>query len=286
MSSFEEFHTSQKRQRAWKEAIQKDLDRVSLGDTIEMNGSKQDETRSTMNNIGAVLERVELQMFFVGLIYLELVAATMIFVLEHDVGTLTNTAKIEKIADVDSTSFRLLTAILNFTNFCFVIDSCCLLYAFGLKTFSHIGYSVDFCIILTMLWNQLNNSVLDLYFPVQFLGFLRFWRVARLISTMVSKVEHSHKDTKSKLQNVKIQLKNQTIECNRLEALKSNEIDLRKQVEKLVQAYKDEVETLKEALKIAALDVAAAAEESFNEDPMKEVKGEIDMEGDEFFDGE
>ncbi len=304
MLTFEEFHTTQKRQRAWKEAIEKkDIDSKEGSSTSpekkaavnqEIKDVIQSRTSLTVVNrrIGAVLEGAEIQLFIVGLIYLDLVASIIIFVLENDVGTLTNTAKIEKIIDTESTIFRLTSSLSNFTTFCFVIDICGLMYAFGLKFFSHIGYTIDFCVIMSVMWNNLNNNVLDLYFPVQLLGFLRCWRVSRLVATLVANVEQKHEETKIKLHDVEIRLQNQKKECNMLEASKSSETKLRKQVERLVQAYKDEVETLKEALKIAALDVAAAtAEGLIKEDQKGEPKeeddeaGMVDEEGDKFYDG-
>ena len=64
-------------------------------------------------------------------------------------------------------------------------------------------------------------------------------------------------------------------------------IEARKSVELMLKGYKDEVETLSEALKIAALDVAESARDEFmaeEEAGMYEgEEGEIDEEGDEFF---
>jgi hypothetical protein len=61
------------------------------------------------------------------------------------------------------------------------------------------------------------------------------------------------------------------------DALK-REIESRKRVESMLRGYKDEVETLSEALKIAAVDIAEAAMDQMREDAEGELVGE-----DEFF---
>jgi len=313
MKSFEEFHTSQKRQRAWQEAIMKEKQEkiMSIKTTTtkhnenqSVQGAKQkadDESKAlSRHKIGQTLEAVETQLFIVIMIYLDLVASTIIYVLENDVGTFTNTAKIEPLVDNDSIILRLLTSLTSFTTICFVIELCGLIYAFGINFFSHHGYCIDMSIIVVCIGNNMYNTGLDLIFPLAFLGFLRFWRIARLVSMMISNVERKNDVTKSMLMQTEMQLKTKTMQYNRLDASLRNEVDLRKQVEKALLSYKDEIETLKEALKIAAMDVAMAAkddiatlamdtigeddEDESNVDKIVDVDDGND-DGDEFFDG-
>ena len=297
IKSFEEFHTSQKRLRAWNEAVQKESEKLIT--TEEKKRGEEDviddDNVKTLSrrNIGRLLEAYEIQLFIVMLIYLDLIACTICYVLENDVGTLSSTAKIEKIVDTeDSMILRFLSSISSFTIICFVIEISGLIYSFGIEFFTHLGYCLDMLIISSIVCNNIYESGIDLLFPLQFLSFLRFWRVARLVSMMVSKVEVEHDNTKSKLNEIIRQAKMQNVEYKRLEVSVTKEVELRKEVERSLRAYKDEVETLREALKIAAMDVAMTASGGNGEidEKTEEVDNDngklIDENGDEFFDGD
>jgi hypothetical protein len=300
IKSFEEFHTSQKRLRAWNEAVQKE--REKLTSTEEKRGDGKDVMDDnnvktfSRRNVGRLLEAYEIQLFVVLLIYLDLVSCTISYVLENDVGTLSSTSKIEKIVDSeDSMILRFLSSISSFTIICFVIEISGLVYSFGIEFFTHFGYCLDMLIISSIVCNNIYEPGIDLIFPLQFLSFFRFWRVARLVSMMVLKVEVEHDNTKLKLNEMERQAKMQNAEYKRLEVSVTKEVGLRKEVEKSLLAYKDEVETLREALKIAAMDVAMTVNgESGNIDTISIENTDIvdngdgkliDENGDEFFDG-
>ncbi len=324
MKSFEEFHTLQKRKRAWDRLKQKEeFDPPTSKEESKSPSSEKstndDKGKSIVVNdndsvsvsrrsaIGQMIESYETQLFIVALIYLDLITYTITYILENDVGTFSNSEKVEKIVDTDdSTLLRFLSSIMNFTSICFVIEMFGLIFSFGVVNFfTHFGYCLDAFIISTILYDSMSsyNTTMDVLFPVQFLSFLRFWRVARLISTIVSKVEEEHEETKFKLNEIEKEVKTEKMKSYHLQISNSNETDLRKKVERTLQAYKDEVETLKEALKIAALDVTITAREEFQENTHEVlVAGEkeakifrkndgqadgtfIDQNGDEFFDG-
>lgn len=337
MKSFEEYHTSQKRQRAWQEATKKEYDQIvnqSKETNVKAPNQDDDDTIADIQNdednnnnniskmkilprkekIGRLLESYEVQLFIVILIYIDLVTCTIMYVLENDVGTLTNSIKVEKVVDDDSNLMRFLSSLCNFTIICFVLELCALMYSFGYKFFTHFGYLLDLIIVsLILLSNTIETNggdvqhivggfllllllqLIELFIPLQlFLGYLRFWRIARLVSTMVKEVEDDHQETKSKLQLLKKHVDIKQMECNHLEASNSNEVILRKEVEKSLHAYKDEVETLKEALKIAAWDIAlTVTDEGGTED---ETMGDVGSRGrddgddkddvlDKFYDG-
>jgi hypothetical protein len=323
MKSFEEFHTSQKRQRAWDEADQKEKTKTlqlkkedlkndeynSGGDTNANFKANSNNKSISRHTIGQTLEMHESQLFMVALIYINLVTCTITYIFENDVGTLTSTARVEKLFDPDSAILQILSSITNFTTVCFLLEIGGLVYSFGIMTFfSHFGYSMDAFIIGSILYDNIYDSDFGFgsYIPIQFLTYLRCWRVIRLISTMVSKVENSHEETKVKLARVEKQVMKQEMDCRQLQISNLDEMELRKQVEKLLTVYKDEVETLKEALKIAALDVAIATKEVMKgdgeragvgheerivkeDDSSDHFKDEddnfVDSNGDTFFDG-
>lgn len=300
IKSFEEFHTSQKRQRAWDQAnsrewtVDKGYEKKEKDDEEEKNIPNDNDNDKSLSRhtIGRILETFEVQLFIVLLIYLDLIACTITYVFENDIGTLTSAVKVEKLVDNDSALLRLFSSLESFITICFVIEMGGLIYSFGMSIFSHIGYCLDMVIIVSLLYNNVYEFGVDLVFPLQFLGYLRCWRVARLVTTLVSRVEHDHEETKLELNEMKRLIEAKITQCNRLEALNANEVILRKQVEKSLYAYKDEVETLKEALKIAAMDVSINAKgEMENIGTVDKIHSEdgkadkfIDQNGDDFYD--
>ena len=111
---------------------------------------------------------------------------------------------------------------------------------------------------------------------VRLLGFARAWRLLRLGATVLAKAEAEHGDTKAVLRlaqaTAREMKKQKEFAADRVRA----EVEARKRVEGMLRGYKDEVETLSEALKIAAIDVAEAARDQMMEDDL-----ENDLENDD-----
>lgn len=83
------------------------------------------------------------------------------------------------------------------------------------------------------------------------------------MSTLLKKKDKEIDDAIECWQEDQELLEKSKVEIARLEDAIRRENDSKKRVEKMLKSYKDEVETLNEALKIAALDIANAAGDQF-----------------------
>ena len=94
---------------------------------------------------------------------------------------------------------------------------------------------------------------------VRVLGMFRMWRLIRLVNTLLAKKDKEMDRTLDDWQADQQLLEEARVEISRLEDSIRRELDSKKRIETMLKSYKDEVETLNEALKIAALDIANAA---------------------------
>jgi len=288
MQSFEAFHASQERQRAREKLEKTQQHENNSAHTISNNVIKPATWRDLL---GQKLEMYEVQFGIAILIYIDLVACTIYHVMESS-------------SDIDMHGMpgsnqsydsggggivlRMLSSVLNFTMFGFILEIGALIYSFGSSFFSHYGYSMDLIIVSAIMYDNVYD--LDL-FPMRFLGLLRVWRVARLVVTVVNRVQEEHNITKTKLIQSGEEMSRANVDLKRLEENCKSEVDLRKQVERMLQGYKDEVDTLNEALQIAAMDVAGVARKEMDthertmKDTIDEGKYHFDQEGDKFYDG-
>ena len=78
----------------------------------------------------------------------------------------------------------------------------------------------------------------------------------RLMNTLLTTKETKLQETKDAWDTDLQILEETRVEIARLEDNLRRELDSKKRVETMLRSYKDEVETLNEALKIAALDIA------------------------------
>jgi len=107
---------------------------------------------------------------------------------------------------------------------------------------------------------------------IHLLSFLRCWRFIRLFSSLLSSVKEEHEHTKDIVVEKEQEIAEMEMELSRKNDAIEREIEGRKRLMLTLQGYKDEVDTLNEALRIAAMDVAMVAEEE------EEEEEEMDME--------
>ena len=143
--------------------------------------------------------------------------------------------------------------------------------------FVHVGYIVDTLVIGLCVFCEIDGYGKE----VRMLNFLRVWRLIRLVNSMLTEVRNEHDDTRAVLKLEQLKVKEVNAEKALVEDSLKREVEARKRVETMLRGYKDEVETLSEALKIAAIDVAEAARDQMMED---EEGAYIDEDNEEFFD--
>merc|ERR1740124_1363838 len=277
--SFEEFHTAQKRERASQsvatnnknrppadEASTRDADNAN--DKLPTTATKSSWSQRT---IGKTLETCEVQFAVSALIYLDLIASTLLLFINNHRTETYGSSTAQTIYHEHSLPTCVLTSFQNFTLICFVLELTALLYAFRLSTLSHLGYVTDILIVLTIVYDGAYGPA---GIPLRLLGLLRVWRIARLVATAVDGVRALHDVTRL------------GAGVERLEEEGRLEREGRVEVERMLRGFKDEADTLKEALQIAAVEVAGVAEEELGEDGCvgREVEC-VEDGGERYYDG-
>mmetsp|Transcript_19319 Transcript_19319/g.35882 ORF Transcript_19319/g.35882 Transcript_19319/m.35882 type:complete len:338 (+) Transcript_19319:56-1069(+) len=226
-------------------------------------------TNKNVNDKGKLMELFEVQLLVLSCIGLDIL---------FSVAELIMTYNTESFLPL-STHMSLLRAIQSFTGFTlffFLLEICTLMITFKGEFFVHVGYLLDTVIVATCIFCEIDGWGKE----IRMLNFLRVWRLIRLVQSMMSEVRNEHEDTKSVLRLEQSKVKEAVAEKAILQDSLKRELEARRRVETMLRGYKDEVETLSEALKIAAIDVAEAAQQQLMEDDGVFV----DDEDDEFFD--
>ena len=141
-----------------------------------------------------------------------------------------------------------------FTVLVFVMEALLLLFAFGATLFSHLGYTLDCLVAVVTLGYRVTSDVR----VVSLFGFVRVWRIVRLVNRAVASHEEGAQAAREALL-IEQECARQALEDkSSAEERLQREIGSRKRVEEMLKTYKDEVETLREALHIAAQSIAEA----------------------------
>lgn len=149
-----------------------------------------------------------------------------------------------------------LRSFTSFTLFFFTLEVAALLIAFGVNVIGHYGYATDLFVVAIQLLLELRGNGKE----TRLLNIFRFWRVARLVNALVGVEKELHEETKELLQLKDVEMKKVESESRRIAGEFAKEKEARDAIEEMLQNYKNEVETLNEALKIAAMDIAEVAQ--------------------------
>ena len=196
--------------------------------------------------LGATLESSDIQVVIVTLIVLDIVIALVrLFTSFGGIPYLSKAESFNKFLEYGNV----------FITMVFILELFFALIAFHYKTFSHPGYVLDYVVVGTQVYLSLSTGSL----AIRVLGVARFWRVVRLLRDSVAQIEESHQETLQLLEEQRdrnddlvAQLRGKNDELRR-------ELDRRNRVQEMLKSYKEEVETLQEALFIAAQTTASDA---------------------------
>ena len=108
---------------------------------------------------------------------------------------------------------------------------------------------------------------------IRLLGFLRLWRLSRLHETLVAAERARTEERAQEARTERERALRAEVERARLEGVAAESANARQRLEKMARAFKDEIDTLNEALVIAARDIAEAAD--------SEIESENEREGGE-----
>jgi hypothetical protein len=149
-----------------------------------------------------------------------------------------------------------LTSFTGFTLLLFLLEMLAIIVVFNRSVLGHVGYAIDCVVISFQMYCEVSGNGVQ----GRLLSILRLWRLMRLVNSLVGIEKDFHEATKSVLadrEGVNRQLEG---EVRRGEEELDKEREARRAVDEMLASYKEEVETLNEALKIAAMDIAEVAE--------------------------
>jgi len=235
MLRFEEFSALRRRQ--------------TPADSVDMAGAEPTPP-TRVDKAGFFFEALEVQMLTLGLITVDLIGS---------ITTMLLTCGSIPQPTMERAILNLLETIMGFTLVYFLMELIALMFAFKISFFFHLGNMTDSIVIAVCLVSEVQGKSRG----IRILGLLRSWRLFRLMSTLLKKKDKEIDNAIEGWQEDQELLEKSKVEIARLEDAIRRENDSKKRVEKMLKSYKDEVETLNEALKIAALDIANAAGDQF-----------------------
>jgi len=151
---------------------------------------------------------------------------------------------------------KALEALASFTIFFFSLEMLAIITAFQTSAIFHIGYLFDSVIVSIQLMAEFTGRGLE----YRILNFFRLWRLARLFNYLVNLEKEAHDATREVLLEKDASIRQLEGASKRISLELEKEKEARAAVDEMLASYKEEVETLNEALKIAAMDIAEVAE--------------------------
>lgn len=162
-----------------------------------------------------------------------------------------------KLVPLIPTLLSLIEALGIFSTAVFVLELFMLLLLFRINYLLHFGYSIDtvvVCIQSFSLWHPYSAET-------KVLNVFRLWRFLRLFRTSLEEERNQRRVAVDEAEMIRSQARLAEVNVSRLNLELEKERESKRAVEDMLQNYKEEVETLNEALKIAAQDIAEAAQD-------------------------
>lgn len=179
--------------------------------------------------------------------------------------------------------YKFITSFGYFVMFYYILDVNITLYSFGFSTLSHFGYICDLAVIALQIYLE----IMEYGRISRILNAIRLsWRIIRLCNSHIA-IEHDVSERAIKqVDAAETSTRRAKSELQKLETELKREKEARVAVEEMLQNYKDEVDTLNEALKIAAMDIAEVAQGNDDEDIDEEIIVDEEYLGENQFDPE
>lgn len=272
MLSFDEFRAINNRERNQdkigeekhgSKSAKKSLEQNLHGDDLLKKETKT--SKSLTQSIGEFLEYHSMQIFYIILLLLDTFGAFL---------ELYYTSLL-----LDDPSFGLyvkaLKSLSQFASMVFSFEIFLVYIAFGLSTFFHVGYLIDLLVLSSQMYLEYKNYGCE----IKILNIFRLWRPVRLLSAMIAQEKEKEVVLEQKIGNLEERLEQRLLEIDNLKLELTKEKEAKNAVEAMLVNYKEEVDTLNEALKIAAMDIAEVGqhdEELFTSED-EENEGEEEM---------
>lgn len=250
MLSFEEFQAVNNRDQLMNAktkpttAVKKSEDKKrAASSTAE---SKNSSSKGWRLSLGELLELHSLQLLLIVLIVID----TFISLAELAV-------KVHRLDRIYAIPVQALETFSVSITLIFSTEILLIFFAFGFRTFLHLGYMIDLFVVFT----QLYLDSIGFGKESRLLNILRSWRAMRLFNAAIAVEREAQEEMLASVQIVQEDLKQLQSDKDSLRAEISREKEAIAAVENMLQNYKEEVDTLNEALKIAAMDIAEVAQE-------------------------
>ncbi|EQC32067.1 hypothetical protein SDRG_10264 [Saprolegnia diclina VS20] len=202
-------------------------------------------------SVGVFLESPEAQLVMIALITL-------------DVGSALLSAYLDLGASLGASAVvanRVLQSLSGFTQVAFLLEIAALVAVFELAFFSHIGYCLDMGVVAFAFSYELQYASA----VMRVLGCLRYWRVCRFVWTLLAHEAAKTEAVATQLDAEKQKTQQLEMVSRQLHESLSKEHSATAQLNRTLQEYKDEIDTLKEALTIAATAMARQAQNDLDE---------------------
>ncbi len=255
--SFEEFAAVRRRRAAQKTNAQNSEQETVKGGhkSLGKDGDNADadldakfkDGRRMFERLGGLLQSQELQLIMVILIGLDLMSGFY---------QLYASAKGWSSPFLDILAYQSgLSLIL------FALELALVGVAFRGQVLSQAGYTLDFVLVGMMFYATVTNapsaeSGSDAVHAVRLLNFFRFWRAYRLFEQALRGQEELQAETRRELADVQDRVEGFKARCKKAETSYKREVDKYRRLEQNFRMQRDELETMKEALQIAAQTVA------------------------------
>ena len=143
-----------------------------------------------------------------------------------------------------------------FANFLLSAEIIAVTIIFNRAVITHWGYMMDIIVTAVQIYFLRQGFQREL----RLLHLFRFWRIIRLFNSLVNVEKELHDRTKAEVERSKEENRILAVEKDTLRVELQREKEARMAIEETLQTYKEEVDTLNEALKIAAMDIAEVAQ--------------------------
>lgn len=252
MLSFDEFRAVRNREK--KKAPVPYDDITGNGTNQVPAGKKTNKTSyfsQLTSSVGDFFETHQMQAFYIAMLYLETFVSFAEIFLESQPKYLVHLSFFKRSGYL----LKALKSFTAFTNFVFATEIIIIIAIFGIVTFGHLGYLTDMVVISAQIYLDSKGYGKE----TRLLNLLRFWRLARLFNSFIDIERNAHDETMKKLEHSELDTQKMVIENASLKSDIIKEREARNSIEDMLLNYKEEVDTLNEALKIAAMDIAEVA---------------------------
>ena len=214
-------------------------------------------TKTTSMGLGEFLEMIQMQSLMCGMIVLDtFVSFFEMYLIKEKLLRRTPATLLTWTPFFEA----MLTFVQSFTSFTilfFGLEMFTVFLVFRLSFFGHIGYLFDMIIIFCQLYMELLGGFGK---ETRLLNIFRLWRTVRLFHAIVNLEKERHEKTKDVLSTRDGEIRRLKMNIQSLETDVLKEKEAKESVEEMLFTYKEEIDTLNEALKIAAMDIAEVAQ--------------------------